>query len=132
MTKHRLISSFLLCVFAVLFAHSIIPHHHEEEKYAHHQPSHNDDHDDIDHNFLGEAFSHFQHEQGGTVTYETASLDCQCSKVNFDKNTLLLVQFIVQVLHKPPLKHPEPYPIHFTPSSYSAVTLLRGPPSLLA
>ncbi len=74
MAKKRFISSILLCAFAVIFAHSIIPHHHHEEEItAQHQGSHNDDHEDIDHNFLGEAFSHFQHEQGSDIVYETAS-----------------------------------------------------------
>ncbi len=133
MAKKRFISSILLCAFAVLFAHSIIPHHHhEEEATEQHDSSHDEDHDDIDNNFLGQAFSHLQHQQGGTFVYETATPDLQCSKVNFDKNALLLVQYIVQVLHKPPIKHPEPYLIDFTSFFYSVTTLLRGTPSLLA
>lgn len=132
MAKQRFISTILLCAFAVLFAHSIIPHHHEEETFAHHQATHDDDHNDIDQNFLGQAFSHFQHEQGSTINYETASPDYNCSKVNFDQNTFLLVQYIVQVLHKPPIKHPEPYSTHFTSSSYSVTALLRGPPVAVA
>ena len=133
MAKKRFISSILLCAFAVIFAHSIIPHHHhEEERTAQHQGSHDDDHEDIDHNFLGQAFSHFQHEQGGNIVYETASPVAQYSKVNVDKDTYLLVQYIVQVLHKPPLKHPETYPFYFLSSSYSVTSPLRGPPVSLA
>jgi len=116
----------------VLFAHSTIPHYHEEEAFEHHQSSQPDDHDDIDNNFFGQAFSHFQHEQGGTFLYETATPDLQCAKVNFDKNALLVVQYIIQVLHKPPIKHAEPFPVYFTSSYYTITTLLRGPPSLLA
>ncbi len=117
----------------MLFAHSIIRHHHhEEEETAQHQGSHHDDHEDIDNNFLGQAFSHFQHEQGGTVTYETASADYQCAKVNFDKKTFFLVQYIVQVLYKPPLKHAESPPFHFTFTSFTVTSLLRGPPVLVA
>lgn len=130
--RNRIISSFFLCAFTVLFSHSIVPHHHAEERYTYHQPSNDDDHDDTDHNFLGDAFSHFQHQKGSTAAYETTSSDCQCSKVNVDEHTFLLVQYIVQVLHKPPTKHPEPYPKHFTSSSYSVTTLLRGPPVAVA
>ncbi len=133
MAKKRFISSILLCAFAVIFAHSIIPHHHhEEERTAQHQGSHDDDHEDIDHNFLGQAFSHFQHEQGSGIVYETASPVYQYSKVNLNNDTYFLVQYIVQILHKPPLKHPEPYPFNFSSSSYSVTSLLRGPPVSLA
>ncbi len=129
MAKKRLISSILLCTFAVIFAHSIIPHHHhEEESTAQHQGSHDDDHGDIDHNFLGEAFSHFQHEAGSGIVYETTSPVYQYSKVNLEKGAFFLVHYIVEVLHKPPLKHPEPYPFNFSSSFYSVASLLRGPP----
>ncbi len=133
LVKKRIISSLLLCAFAVLFAHSIIPHHHHEEANTeHHYGSHDEDHDDIDHDFLGQAFSHFQHEQGRNIVYETATPDFQCLKVNFDKDTFLLVQYIVQVLHKPPIKHPEPSPIYFASSSHPVANILRGPPVLVA
>ncbi len=133
MARKRFISSILLCAFAVIFAHSVVPHHHhEEERTVQHQTSHDDDHEDIDHNFLGQAFSHFQHEQGGNIVYENTSPVAQYSKVNLDKDTYFLVQYIVQELHKPPLKHPEPYPFNFSSSSYSDTRLLRGPPVSLA
>lgn len=31
LAKQRFISSILLCAFAVLFAHSVVPHHHHDE-----------------------------------------------------------------------------------------------------
>ncbi len=127
MAKKRFISSILLCAFAVIFAHSIIPHHHEEST-TQHQGSHDDDHGDIDHNFLGEAFSHFQHEAGSNIVYETASPVYQYLNVNLEKGAFILVEYIVEALHKPPLKHRELYPINFLPSSYSITSLLRGPP----
>jgi len=131
--KKRFISSILLCAFAVLFAHSVVPHHHHDEAATtQHQASNDDDHDDIDHNFLGQIFSHFQQEHGSRIAYETASPDLQYSKVNFDKGTFLLVQYIVQVLFKPPLNHAETSPFYFTSSSYSVTSLLRGPPVLVA
>ncbi len=116
----------------MLFAHSIIPHHHEEKDFAHQQSSHHDDHDDIDDNFLGQVFSHLQHEQGSTFVYETAASDFQRSKVSFDNNSVLVVQYIIQVLYKPPIKHAESSPVCFTSSYYSVTTLLRGPPALAA
>ncbi len=133
MAKKRFISSILLCAFAVIFAHSIVPHHHhEEESTAQHQDSHDDDHEDIDHDFLGEAFSHFQHEGGGNIVYETSSPVYQYSKVNLEKGAFFLVEYIVEALHKPPLKHQGLYKINFSSSSYSAARLLRGPPVSLA
>ncbi|MEP7231108.1 MAG: hypothetical protein ABI691_12695 [Ginsengibacter sp.] len=133
MAKKRFISSILLCAFSVIFAHSIIPHHHhEEESTAQHQGSHDDDHEDIDHDFLGEAFSHFQHEAGSNIVYETASPVYQFSKVNLEKGSFFLVAYIVEALHKPPLKHRELYTINFSSSSYSGTSLLRGPPVSLA
>ncbi len=103
-----------------------------EERTAQHVGSHDDDHEDIDHNFLGQVFSHFQHEQGGNIVYETASHVAHYSKVNLDKDTYFLVQYIVQVLHKPPLKLPGPYLFNFSSSSYYVTSLLRGPPVSLA
>ena len=97
MAKKRFISSILLCAFAVIFAHTIIPHHHHEEATATHQSNHHDDdHDDLDNNFLEQAFSHFQHEQGSGIVYETASPVYQYSKVNVDKDTYFLVQYPVR------------------------------------
>ncbi len=129
MAKKRFISSILLCAFALLFAHSITPHHHHEEVVTlQHNDHHDDDNEDTANSFLGHAFSHFQHEQGSGIVYETPSPVYQYSKVNVYKDTYFLVQYIVQVLHKPPLKHPEPYPFNFTSSAFSATSLLRGPP----
>lgn len=133
MAKKRFISSILLCAFAILFAHSIVPHHHHEEVTATQQSSYyNDVHDDLDNNFLGHAFSHFQQEHGGTINYETASTGYNFSKVIFDKHTFLLFQYLIKVFYKPPIKYGELYPIHFTASYYYVTQLLRGPPSLLA
>ena len=133
MNKKRFISSILLCAFAVLFAHSITPHHqHEESATIQHQDHHDDDNEDTDNSFLGHAFSHFQHEQGSSIVYETASSVNKFSKVNFDKGTFLIVQYFVQALYKPPLKHAETSPFYFKSSSYSVTNLLRGPPVALA
>ena len=123
----------MLCAFAVLFAHSITPHHHHEEAVKlQHNDHHDNDNEDTDKSFLGYAFSHFQHEQGSGVVYESASPVYQYSKVNVDKDIYFLVRYIIQVLHKPPLKHSEPSPFSFSSSSYSVTNLLRGPPVALA
>lgn len=129
MAKKRFISSFLLCAFAILFAHTIIPHHHHEEADTEqHNSHHGDDHDDIDHDFLGHAFSYFEHEKEGSIIYETASPSFECSKVSFDKDAVLLVNYIIRQLHKPPLIHKEVPSITFTLSFYSNSRLFRGPP----
>jgi len=130
LAKKRFISSILLCAFAVLFAHSIIPHHHHEQAMAAHQGSHHDDddHDDLDNNFLAQAFSHFQHESNGGITYQAASQTFQCSKFSIDKEEILFTQYVIRQLFKPPIIHREHYSFAFTPAGYSASGLFRGPP----
>ena len=129
MAKQRFISSILLCAFTVIFAHSIIPHHHHEEATATHQSDHHDDdHDDLDNNFLGQAFSHFQHESGSGITYQTASPAFQSVKHSIDKEAVLITQYFITQLFKPPIIHREHFSFSFTPSAYSASSLFRGPP----
>jgi len=129
--RQRTISSFLLFVFLIVFAHSVIPHHHDDEdNLSTHQIPGADDHSDIDHNFLSEAFSHLQHEHDGTIIYENATVKQQYSKTGF-YDALLTVEYIVKVLYKPPIKYPEPRSIYFTPFLYSTQAFLRGPPEML-
>ena len=129
LAKKRLISSILLCAFAVLFAHSIIPHHHHEEATATHQSSHHDDdHDDLDNNYLGQVFSHFQHESNANIIYQTASSTYQSSQFSIDEEAILVTQYFIRQLFKPPIKHKEHIPFAFTPFNYSASSLFRGPP----
>lgn len=131
LAKQRFISSILLCAFAVLFAHSIVPHHHHEEATVTHQSSHQDDDhsDDVDNNFLGQAFSHFQHENNSGVTYQTASTTFQFSKIAIDKEAILLTQYVIRQLFKPPIIHRQHPSFAFTSSTYSASSLFRGPPA---
>jgi len=129
LAKQRFISSILLCAFAVLFAHSVIPHHHNEDASATHQSSHHDDdHDDLDNNFLEQAFSHFQHESNGGITYQSASPTFQCSKFSIDKEAILFTQYFVRQLFKPPIIYKEDFLFTFTLPDYSASSLFRGPP----
>ena len=129
LAKQRFISSILLCAFAVIFAHSIIPHHHHEEAtFTHHSDHHDDDHDDLDNNYLGHLFSHFQHESNNGITYQTASPTFQCLQFSIDKEAILVTQYFIRQLFKPPIKHREHTPFAFTPSNYSASCLFRGPP----
>ena len=129
LAKQRIISSILLCAFSLLFAHSIIPHHHHEEANATHQINHHDDdHDDADNNFLGRAFSYFQHGSSGFV-YQYASQSFQYSKFSIDKEAVLITQYFIGQLFKPPLEHSAHYLLAFTSSCYSASGLFRGPPA---
>jgi hypothetical protein len=97
LAKKRFISSILLCAFAVLFAHSIIPHHHHDEATATHQSDHHDDdHDDLDNNYLGQVFSLFQHENNSGITYQTASPTFQCSQFSIDKEAVLITQYFIR------------------------------------
>ena len=129
--KQRFISSFLLCAFAIIFAHSIIPHHHHEGRGIgnyNHPVKGGDDDDDTGHNFLGRAFSFFQHDKGNTVVYEASSPTYQSQKISIDKDVLPLVQYFVRKLYEPPLIHADNYLFSFTFSSYSDTNLFRGPP----
>ena len=131
MRRQRTISAFLLFAFLIVFAHSVIPHHHDDEdNLSTHQTPGADDHSDVNHNFLSEAFSHLQHEHDGTIIYENATAKQQYSKTGFDE-ALLAVEYIVKVLYKPPIKYPEPRSIYFTSFLYSTQALLRGPPETL-
>jgi hypothetical protein len=132
LAKKRIISSLLLCVFAIIFAHSVVPHHHEEEHLAHHKTTDSNHHEDTDDNFLGQAFSQFQHEQTSTIIFETVFGVYHCPKVNIDKGTVLFVQFILQTIHRPPIEHPDIYPVHLIPQFYTSADFLRGPPSVMA
>jgi hypothetical protein len=129
LAKKSFISSLLLCVFAIVFVHSIIPHHHHEEVTTEQGSNHHDDdHNDLDNNFLGEAFSHFQHDAGSTILYETPSPSFQCSKFSIDQDVFLLTCYVVRQFYKPPLISIEPSSIIFLSSILSAVHLFRGPP----
>lgn len=130
--KQRFISSLLLCAFAIIFAHSVIPHHHHDEAVtAQHNTFQDDDHDDLDHHFLGQAFSFFQHDQGGIIIYEAASSSCECSKIKIVKDAFLLAQHVVRLLYEPPLRHSANYSFSFTSSSYTFTNPFRGPPVLV-
>ncbi len=133
MIPRRFFFIFLWIGYAIIFAHSSIPHHHhEEEEMAQHEGSHNDDHNDIDHNFLGEAFSNFQHEKDNTIIYENVFFENLYSKVHFDKETLLIVLHIVQIIYSPPPDYSETGSDFFTPSSSTFISQLRGPPAVVA
>lgn len=106
-----------------------MPHHHHEEPNATHQGNHpDDDHDDIDNNFLAKAFSHFQHGGNGGLTYQTSSPTFQYSKLSIDEETILFTQYYIRQLLKPPIQFRAHFSFAFTPSNYLASSLFRGPP----
>jgi len=129
LAKQRFISSILLCAFAVLFAHSIIPHHHHEEATTTHQSSdRNDEQNDLKNNLLGQAFANFQHENSGGITYQTDSSTFQCLNLSVDKDITLFTPPVIVKLFKPPITHSKHYFLDFTSLRYSACSLFRGPP----
>jgi hypothetical protein len=131
LVKKRLISLFLLCVFAIIFAHSVIPHTHADD-YSHYGTVvHGDDdnHYDLLQNPLSHAFSHFQHDQGNTVIYESSSVDAQISKVQLDAASFRFMQLVIQTVFSEPLKHSEYYSNPFIRYHYSVTQTLRGPPA---
>jgi hypothetical protein len=128
--KKRVISLFFLFVFAILFAHSVIPHHHHEEDPTavhHHDHHHDDDHNDVDDNFLSHVFSFFQHDGDSTIIYDP-SVASDCTKVTIDKNVAFLIQYIVEVVYKPPIVHTEQKFIFRSLSVYPTGNHFRGPP----
>ena len=128
MATQRIISSILLCAFTVLFAHSITPHLHHEAANATHQISqHDNDHDDADNNFLSRVFSNFQHASSGSI-YHSTSPTFKYSKFNIDKQVVLITEYFIRQLFKPPIKHFEHNFFTFIPSNYTASNLFRGPP----
>lgn len=132
LAKQRYISSFLLCVFALLFAHSIVPHQHHEEDSAPHQSNHHDDdnHDDADTNFLQKVFSQVQHIGNASLTSQTTtSTSSQYSKFVADEDAVIFTQYILKQFFKPPLIHQAHNTIAFACSQHSASNLFRGPPS---
>ena len=129
MAKYRFISSVLLCAYAILLAHSIIPHHHYGEIITAQQDDHHDDdHNDIDHNFLGEAFSHFQHDSGGAIVYVTTSSTYEISKISIDKDVVLYTCYIIKLLYKPPIVYYQTPAATLSFLFYLNSGLFRGPP----
>ena len=128
--KKQLISSFLLCVFSIVFAHSVIPHHHHDEiAIAHHDNQNNNDHDKLDNNFLGQLFSHLQHDSGSSIIYEASSSSSQCLKINPSKDVILFTWLVIKQLYKPPpLTRKAHSAFIFLPSGYSDYNFFRGPP----
>jgi hypothetical protein len=131
LNKKPYISFLLLLAFSVLFMHSVIPHHHDEDQVVHHSGSHDDDHEDMDHNPLSHAFGSFHHEQGGTV-YESASPTVQYSKISFTKEVAATILYLINDIEKPPLIHSERYLSCFVKSPYLGNKAFRGPPSFMA
>lgn len=106
-----------------------MPHHHHEEANATHQSNdQDDDHDDIDNSFLGQAFSHFQHNGNSPITFKAPSSTFQSSQYSIDKEAFLFTQYVIRQLLKPPILYSEHHSFVFTPFNYSASSLFRGPP----
>jgi len=133
LNKKSYIALLFLLSFAVLFTHSIIPHHHDEEKIAQYGGADNDDdHNDIDDNPLANAFGSFDHGGATTVIYEAASTASLFNKVNTEKAAILPVQHFISLLEKPPSIHSEHTLFCPVPSAYSVTKHFRGPPSAMA
>ena len=131
LAKQRHISTFLLCVFALMFTHSVVPHLHHEEGSATHQSNHHDDddHDDFDANFLEKAFSHVQHVSNGSTAFQTSTPSVVYSKFVADEDAVIFAQYVIKQFFKPPIIHQAHNTFSFTSSHFSASNLFRGPPS---
>ena len=132
LAKQRYISSFLLCLFALMFAHSIVPHQHHEEDSATHQSDHHDgdDHDDFDTNFLQKAFFNVQHASNSSNTCQTTtSTSPQYSKFVADEDAVVFAQYVLKQFFRPPIIHQAHITFAFKSTQFSASNLFRGPPS---
>ena len=132
--KKRIISSFFLFVFAIIFAHSIIPHHHHDEadlasQYSKHVEQHDDHYDDADDNFLAEAFSYFQHPGANTPIY-TSNASEDFSIIATAKDIAIFTLYLERHFFKPPLVHFERSSFTFIPSPFAETGLFRGPPAV--
>lgn len=128
MIKRISITLLFFAAFAVITAHSVIPHHHHEDetKTEHHDK---DQHDDDD-NGLGNLFSHFQHigvNNQFVSTYQSTSvkqIDIPHPEIAFTNSCNFYFS-----------DTGEPVPIIFTDhpdifsSSGSMAFSLRGPPT---
>ena len=126
MIKRFSIALLFFTAFAVMMAHSVIPHHHHEEETA--TDYHNKDHDDD--NGLGNLFSHFQHvgvNNQFVSTHQSPTIkqiDILQAYITF----ITSYNFYFSHTGEPvPIYFPDP-PDIFS-SSGSAVFCLRGPPS---
>ena len=127
MVKKFLISFLFFAAYAVLLAHSIIPHHHHEEKTA-------IEHQDKDHgadNGLDNLFSHFQHIGVNNQFVSTHQspviklIDIPQADISFTT----FYNFYFSDSGKPaPLFYPD-HPNIYS-SSGSSTFSLRGPPSI--
>ena len=131
MLKRYISIAFVFIACNILLLHSFIPHHHHDEESSEHQNKANDDdHDDINNNFLAHAFS-FQHHDNGAIIFETNSQVSKLLKTNAGKEVFLQVNYIVGIVHKPPLIHSGQPLLQFIPAPFTCAAFLRGPPAPL-
>lgn len=131
LNRQRIISYLLLFTFAIVFAHSVIPHHEKDDDLlcTEHQAN-PDQHKDIDNSFLGSAFANFQHEQGRAIVYEHSGLDYQFSKDSkTNKSVLLLTYLLNQFYQSPPQYHIQQNE-NFSSAIIVSQQQFRGPPSV--
>ena len=93
-----------------------------------HRQHQDDDHNDPDNNFLGRAFSNFQHETSNSISYEVGYPSSRCSKFGFDRNATVLAEYIVKQLYRPPILYRGHYSLAFLFSQSFATHFFRGPP----
>jgi hypothetical protein len=131
MFKRVAISFWVLCAFAVLQAHNLIPHHHNEIaiEHSHSHNDHDDDHgdEDTDHS---EPFTAFTHSSDlGKVLTKPYDIK-EISAKPFTSETLLSRLFCTLASVKDrPRPHPpdDDSPLHLIFLSHSLP--LRAPPS---
>ena len=127
MIKRFSITLLFFTAFAVIMAHSFIPHHHHEEETAteRHEKVHDDD------NGLGNLFSHFQHvgiNNQFVSTHQSPAIKL-INILQADISFITSYNFYLSDTSEPvPLFYPDHPDIYS--SSGSAAFSLRGPPSI--
>jgi hypothetical protein len=127
--------SFVLTAYCLLLLHSVIPHHHHQDQFAQHHNGlglYDDYNNDIDNNFLSNAFSLLQHDNGGSIIYTTISSTLEWSKIQLDKETLFFhADYFADILSKAPFVQSGHIVFHLS-SSVTDILQLRGPPVPMA
>ena len=129
MIKRLFIALLFFSAFAVIMAHSVIPHHHHVDETAteHYDKDHHDDDND---NGLDNLFSHFQHfsvDNQFASTHQLISvkqIDIPQPDISF---TTSYNFYFCNTGEPVPILFPDPPDIYT--SSGSAAFCLRGPPT---
>lgn len=136
MLKKYSIIALLLCAYAIVIAHSIIPHHHHNGDHAMKQSDHHqdDDHDDgngADDSGLAHDFANYIHSANTGDVYQQPDVKISYNSIAI-VYTLALFNFKIRDIQDPqPLIRPS---CDYIPIVHHCLSSkgFRAPPSILA